>query len=74
MFETEHVGLDDPGARRHPVEPEGTVIVGKGEQASIALGGADARAGNSLTTGLNCSGLCKCKWQAHCQKHENFEH
>jgi len=74
MLEAKHVGFDDPGARRHPVEPEGAVIVGKCEQASIALGGANACARNGLTAGLNRSGLCKYKWQAHCQKHENLEH
>jgi len=38
MFEPEHVGLDDPGAGRHSVKPEGAVIVGERHQASITLG------------------------------------
>ena len=74
MFEAKHVGLDDPSAGRHSVEPEDTIIVRKRHQALFALGRPHGRSGNRLAAGLNRSRLCKNQWQAHCQKHENLEH
>jgi len=79
MIEAEHIGLNDPCARRHAVEVERSVIVGERYQASFALGGANCSARDQLAAGfdgarLGKSSAFKNKWQAHCQKHENFEH
>ena len=74
MIEPEHIGFDDPCAGRHSVEAEQTIIVRERNQASIALGRAHGCAGNRLAARPDGSRLCKCHWQAHRQKHENFEH
>src|SRR5665213_928106 len=74
MIETEHIGFDDPGAGGHSVEAERTIIVRERDQASLALGCAHRCARDRLVARLDRSGLCKNKWQAHCQKHENLEH
>jgi len=74
MIEPEHIGFDDPCAGRHSVKAEHTIIVCERNQASLALGRAHGCAGDRLATRLDGSRLCKYHWQAHCQKHENFEH
>jgi len=79
VFEAKHVGLDNPGARGHSVQPERTFLVGESHQASLALSRTDRGAGNRLASGLDRAGLrgnrlCKDEWQARRQKHENFEH
>jgi len=79
MLEAEHIGLNDPRAGRHAVEAERAVIVGERYQASFALGGANGCPRDQLAAGLDGARLGKSsafknKWQAHCQKHENFEH
>jgi hypothetical protein len=73
-IEPEHVGFDGPCARRHSVKPERAIIVRERDQASLALSRAHRRSGDRLATSLNSPRLCKYHWQAHCQKHENFEH
>jgi hypothetical protein len=80
MIEAEHISLDDPSARRHSIETESTIIVGERDQASLGLrsinnlGRAHSGARDRLAARLDRSRLCKHKWQAHCQKHENLEH
>lgn len=74
MIEAEHIRFDDPSPRRHSVEAESTVIVGERNQAALALGGANRRSRDGLVIGFDRTRLPKRKWQAHCQKHENFEH
>ena len=74
MIEPEHIGFDDPCAGRHSVKAEDTIIIRERDQASLALSRAHRCAGNRLATRLDRSRLSKHYWQAHCQKHENFEH
>jgi hypothetical protein len=74
MIEAEHIGLNDPGAGRHSVEAEDTIIVRERDQASFALSRAHRCAGDRLAARLHRTRLRKHKWQAHCQKHENLEH
>jgi hypothetical protein len=86
MIEAEHIGLHHPCAGRHAVKAESAIIVGQSHQAPLALGGANGDAGDRLIAGFDGSRfggrrsgrlrnrLAKNKWQAHCQKHENFEH
>jgi len=79
MIEAKHVGFNDPGAGRHAIEVERTVLVGERYQASFPLGCTNCCSRDQLIAGLDGAGLGKgsafeSKWQAHCQKHENFEH
>jgi len=79
MIEAEHVGFYNPFARRHAIEAERTIIVSESYQATFALRGANRCSGDGLATcfygaRLGYSSGFKNKWQAHRQKHENFEH
>jgi len=79
MIEAEHVGFYYPCAGRHAIEVEGPIVVSERYQAAFALRGANRCSRDRLATCFYGARLGKCsgfknKWQAHRQKHENFEH
>jgi len=53
MIEAEHIGLNDPGAGRHSVEVERSVIIGECYQAAFALRGANRRSRYRLAACLD---------------------
>jgi hypothetical protein len=57
VIEAEHVDFDDPRARRHFVELEGSAGIGEREQDAVALSGFDRGSGDGLPFGLNYAGL-----------------
>jgi hypothetical protein len=61
VFEAELIDLDDPRARRHSIELEGSVVVGYREQKTFALRRFDCGAGDRLALRLHNSSLCKAK-------------
>jgi hypothetical protein len=46
VIEAEHIGFHDPRPFAHLVDTESAIVVGHGEQNSLALGGLDGDAGN----------------------------
>jgi len=59
VIEAEHIDLDDPRARRHPVELERATGVGNGEEHPIALRRLYGRARDRLSFGFDHSALAK---------------